>query len=135
MTYATPTDVALDLRGSASPLTSAEQQQWQAWLNRVERSIERAFIRLGLNLETAVAGDSPRRVDVKDVEVAAVVRRIQNPNPGFTSVTRSVDDAQITTRNEGTRAGRDPLELTEDEWAAILPQGRTTPAIFSVMPS
>jgi predicted NBD/HSP70 family sugar kinase len=133
MTYATPDDVALDLRGSAS-VTSAEDAQWQAWLDRVERAIQRAFTRAGYVLDDQVVLDAPREVDVIDVEVAAVVRKIQNPNPAQTSMTRTIDDAQITTRNEsGVTAN--PLDLTDAELAALLPSGRQRAQVFSVLPS
>lgn len=129
MSYASTSDVAAALgRPSAS---AAEDTQWQWWLDAVERSIERAFRRGELVLADQIALDDPTVFDVVDVEVAAVVRKIQNPTWGITSVTRSVDDASITTRNENGQAA-DPLFLTDDEWNTLLPGSNS--GAFSTRP-
>src|SRR5690606_19112557 len=105
--------------------------QWQAWLDRVERAIVRRFARSGLVLADEITAGRLSAQDVADVEVAAVVRKITNPT-GLTSVTRSVDDASVTTRREGedTRGG---LELTDAEWASLLPGA--APDAFSTRPT
>lgn len=130
MSYAQASDVEVELGRSATSV--AETSQWEAWLDRVERSIERSFRRSGLVLADAIADGDPTVSDVVDVEVAAVVRKIQNPQWGLTSVTRAIDDASITTRSEGGDSD-DPLALTESEWFALLPGGSYSGA-FSTQP-
>lgn len=134
MTYATPGNVATSLRGTSS-VSDTEFMQWQAWLDKVERSITRAFRRAGLDLDAQVALGEPTDEDVVDVEVAAVVRKVQNPTWGQTSQTqsRTIDDAMasITTRAENSTG--DPLELLSSELAALLPTGG--PGAFSIRPS
>lgn len=116
MSYASPSDVAVEL---GRPAASADETaQWQAWLDRVERSIERAFRKAGLVFADQVDLDDPTVADVVDVEVAAVIRRIDMPKPGRTSITRSIDDASTTERWEGEYYG---LDLTADEWDSLLP--------------
>ena len=131
MTYATPTDVAQALRGSTS-VTAEEDIQWQSWLDRVERSITAAFRRAGLSLSEQVADDAPTAEEVADVEVAAVIRKIQNPTWGRTSQTRSLDDGSVTYRNEGASASTDPLALLASELGDLLPSTATT--AFSIRP-
>jgi len=118
VSYAQASDVEVELGRPASSAT--ETAQWEAWLSRVERSIERAFRRSELVFEDQVALDDPTVGDIVDVEVAAVIRKIQNPQWGVTSTTRSIDDASITDRREGGDGG-DPLDLTDYEWNALLP--------------
>ncbi|HET7386563.1 MAG TPA: hypothetical protein VFJ19_07880, partial [Nocardioidaceae bacterium] len=55
-----------------------------------------------------------------------------NPT-GTTSVTRSVDDATITTRHERDDSS-DPLSVTPEEWEALLP-AQTSGAIHTLRPS
>jgi len=130
MTYAIPSDVEVVLGRPAS--SDAETAQWQAWLDTVERSIERAFRRAGLDLDTQVAAGDPTADDVKDVMVAAVVRKIQNPTWGVTSATHSLDDGSVTTRNESPGAFQDPLALLETEIGDLLPSGPG--GAFSIRP-
>lgn len=127
--YATPQDVALEYRGSTS-VSSAENFQWQSWIDRVDRSIVRRFRRAGFDLEQQVSLDNPSAGDVRDAIVAAVIRKISNPN-GDTSTTVTVDDGSVTRRKEGagTVAG---LELTDAEWDDLLPNA--TPDAFSTRP-
>lgn len=134
--FATTEDVATELGRPAS--SEAEEAQWQAWLDRVERAIRRGFARAGFDLDTQVEADNPTAQEVADVQVAAVVRKAQNPIWGRTSVskTRSVDDASFTDtdRTEGLRNGADALDLLDSEWSRLLPQ-TTRARVFSVMPS
>lgn len=133
MSYADPSDVAVELGRPVSSITPEESAQWQHWLDRVERSIERGFRRAGLVLETQIALGDPTEEDVIDVEVAAVVRKVDMPKAGRTSTTRSVDDATVTDRWEGEFYG---LELTDDEWSTLLPEGDViTTDAFSTRPS
>lgn len=121
MTFADPSDVARELRGSTS-FEPTEAAQWQAWLDRVERSIERAFRRRGLDLHEQVALGEPTEGDVADVEVAAVIRKIQNPLWGRTSRTtsRQVDDSSISETDRSESLGN-PLDLLNEELAGLLP--------------
>jgi hypothetical protein len=132
MAYATTSDVAAELGRLAS--SYAETEQWQAWIERVERTIERGFRRAGLVLSDVVFSGTLTSGDVRDVEVAAVIRKIQNPTWGLTSTTRSIDDAAVTTRREGGGEA-DPLDLLSDEWLALLPSKGNRGHAFSVMPS
>lgn len=116
MSYATPDDVVVELGRPASSVE--ETNQWQAWLDRVERSIERAFRRAGLVLDDQLALDDPTVADVIDAEVAAVIRKIDMPKVGRTSTSRAVDDVTITDRWEGDTYG---LDLTDEEWNSLLP--------------
>ena len=128
MTYATDSDVAVEI---GRPAASAEETaQWNAWLARVERAIVRRFARAGLVLADQVTAGNPTADDVKDAEVAAVVRKITNPL-GLTSVTRTIDDGTVTTRRDGVDEV-DGLALTEAEWEALLPS--TSAAAFSTRP-
>lgn len=115
--YADTTDVAAELGRPAS--STSESTQWEAWIDRVERTIERRFSRLGLVLAEQVGIGDLTADDVMYVEVAAIIRKIDNPS-GLTSITRSVDDSSVTTRREGVDSG-DPLELTEADWESLLP--------------
>lgn len=140
MTYATPSDVAEDLRGSTS-YSDAEGVQWQRWLDRVERNIRRGFKSHGFDLDTQVAADDPTAAEVVDAEVAAVVRkhwqmRAANEVVPGTSRTVSIDDGSITNRNDSrTNVDYDPLGLTDAEWTALLPRKPKRARAFSVMPS
>lgn len=128
MTYATTGDVETELgRSSAS---AEETSQWAAWLARVERAIVRRFARAGYTLADQIAAGDPSEEDVADIEVAAVVRKILNP-AGITSITRTIDDGTLTTRREGTEDSG--LDLTDEEWSYLLPNGGT-PAAFSTRP-
>lgn len=133
MTYATPTDVAAELRGSTN-VTDAEQIQWQRWLDRVERAIDARFARIGLNLATQVSVGNPTGDVVADVEVAAVVRRINSPTMAVgASRTVTVDDGSVTTRNDLRPSdGYDPLALTDSELELLLPASQ--PEAFSTRP-
>lgn len=132
MSYADPSDVAVELGRPVSSVTGTDVAQWQAWLDRVERSIERTFRRAGLTFSAQVSLGDPSADEVRDVEVAAVVRKVQNPTWGVTSTTRSIDDASVTSRREGAGVDADPLDLLADEWSSLLP-GSDSPA-FSTRP-
>lgn len=116
MTYAVPADVETELGRAASSAT--ETAQWTAWLARVERAIVRRFTRAGLVLADEITKGTVATDDIKDVEVAAVIRKVTNPT-GLTSVTRSIDDGSITTSRPADPG--DPLDVTDEEWASLLP--------------
>ena len=117
-TYATTADIETELGRVASSFI--EVSQWEAWLARVERTIVRRFARAGLVLADEITAGVVTAQDVADVEVAAVVRKVTNP-AGLTSVTRTLDDGTLTTRREGAE-GDDPLDVTDAEWAGLLPR-------------
>jgi hypothetical protein len=134
MAYADATDVAVELGRPTSSVSDEETAQWGAWLARVERTIERGFRRAGLTLDEQIGLGDPLAADVRDVEVAAVVRKVQNPTWGEDSTTRSVDDMAVTLRRKGDGT-TDPLALLDDEWAALLPSQPNRARAFSLMPS
>lgn len=140
MTYATPEDVAEELRGSTT-VSAVEEVQWQKWLDRIERDIRRGFKRNGYDLDAQVLAEDPTEAEVVDVEVAAVIRKywmvkgVEKVAPG-TSQTRTVDDASVTDRNDGrSTLTYDPLALTDPEWSSLLPTTPKRARVFSVMPS
>lgn len=121
MTYAIPDDVAVQLGRPIDSITETERAQWQAWLDKVERSIRRAFKKAGLELDEQINLGEVVAADVADVEIAAVIRKIQNPTWGESSTTKSVDDASVTRRHEGM-GSNDPLALLDDEIDDLLPE-------------
>lgn len=129
-TYTQALDVALELGRPAS--STDETAQWEAWIARVERALRRGFRAASLDLDQRILDGLLDAADVVDVVVARVVDKINNPT-GVTSVTRSIDDASITTRREGV-SSNDPLAVTDAEWASLLPQVSHARA-FSIMPS
>lgn len=133
MSYADPSDVAVELGRASDSVSDEEAAQWQAWLDRVERSIERGFRRQGLVLSTQVAAGDPTIDDVRDVEVARVVDKVNNPRR-LTSITRTVDDASITERDE-SGTDDDALDLTNADWKTLLPSTPNQARAFSIMPS
>jgi hypothetical protein len=118
MAYATASDVAIELgRPATSP---GESDQWEAWIARVERSVVRGFRRSGYELDAQVALGEPTADEIQDVEVAAVIRKIQNPTWGEDSTTKTIDDGSITRRRTRDAQG-DPLDLLVSEWDSLLP--------------
>lgn len=138
MTYGTTAQVAHELGRLPDSVTTAESLQWNQWLNRVEDSIRARFIRAGLVLSDQVALGLPAEATVADVEAEAVARKVLNPS-GESSKTRTItaDDGTVsnTSRYESTQVGVDPLLLTDEQWARLLPVGRRRASVFSVMPS
>lgn len=127
MTYATVQDVSDRLgRPISDP---AEVTQVTAWLADVESVIEERFARAGLILSAQITVDSPSLATVVRVESEAVIRRIFQPSPGRTSTTRSVDDASVTDRWEGSGASD---WITDGEWFDLLPS--VTAGAFSTRP-
>lgn len=131
MTYAIPDDVAVQLGRPIDSVTATERAQWQAWLDKVERSIRRAFKKAGFELDEQINAGEVSPADVGDVEVAAVIRKIDNPKWGETSYTKSVDDASVTTRREGAGES-DPLALLDVELGDLIPRRQS--GAFSTRP-
>ena len=117
-TYAQITDV-VDRIGR--PISSAaEIAQVTAWLEDVEAAIIRGFRRAGLVLATQIGLGDPTTADLVAVESRRVAAKIKNPDAKETSVTRSIDDAQVTTRREKVSV-EDELDLTDSDWEILLP--------------
>lgn len=127
MTYAQVSDVAKRLGRPISD--QAEIDQVTAWLEDVESIIVERFTRAGLVLSTQIALNNPSLASVVRVESDAVIRRIYQPLPGRTSTTRSVDDASVTDRWEGSGSYD---WLTDGEWSDLLPS--VTAGAFSTRP-
>jgi hypothetical protein len=128
MTYATVQDVAARLgREITDPL---EVAQVEAWLEDVEDQITARFLRAALVLADQLALEDPTLGTVVRVEANAVIRRMQNPADGRTSVTRSVDDASITERYESDSVA---VGLTDSDWLDLLGSGSDVGA-FSTSP-
>lgn len=112
MTYANLTDVSTRL---GRPITSPDEvAQVNAWL----ADVESAILERVPDLDERVNDGLLSAATVVRIEAGAVVRRILNPG-GLTSVTRSVDDVQVTERREGQSQSTD--WLTDADWAALLP--------------
>src|SRR5699024_12405424 len=125
MTYGTVEQVATELGRAVDSITDLERDQWQQWLDQVERTIEGRFRRVGLDLAAQVALGDPEAETVADVEVAVVARKVRNPE-GTTSTTVSVDDGSVTKRREGCKIDDlGYLRLTDGEGETLLPAGRS----------
>lgn len=131
MTFAIPDDVAVQIGRPTESVTDTERAQWQAWLDKVERAIRRAFKKVGLDLDEQIGLGEVIAADVADVEVAAVIRKIDNPKWGESSTTKSVDDATVTRRSEGLGTN-DPLALLDSEISDLLPDVKS--GAFSTRP-
>lgn len=125
MTYASVADVAAEL-GRPVPTDEPTVAQWERWLNRVENQI---LDRIP-DLHERVAAGKPTAELVADVEASAVARKALNPE-GLRSTTRSIDDASVTKTIDQTRSTGE-LELTDGEWALLLP--RPSRGAFTIRP-
>ena len=137
MTYGSVDDVAVEQGRLPDSVTEQESAQWQRWLDRVERAIMARFVREGLpgGLVGQIAAGNVDPAVVADIEVAAVVRKIGNPD-GSTSTTVSVDDGSVTRRRDvGEGVGEDPLTLTDAEWALLIPSLPVETSAFSTRPN
>lgn len=130
MTYGTVAEVATEMGRLPESVTAAESAQWQQWLDDVELAIVARFRRTGLDLAQQVSVGDPSVALVARVERAAVVRKIDNPS-GDTSTTITVDDGSVTRRKEGAGTFMG-LDLTDAEWALLLPA--TSTGAFSTRP-
>lgn len=118
MTYAKVDDVAVRL---GRPITDADEiAQVTAWLEDVEAAIIRGFRRAGMVLADQVTLGDPTEADLVSVESKRVAAKVKNPDAKETSVTRSIDDAQVTTRREKVSV-EDELDLTDSDWQILLP--------------
>jgi len=125
MTYATVSDVATEL-GRPTPTDAPVLAQWNSWLRQVEARIKVRVV----DLDTRAAANSDYAALVADVEASVVARKVLNPE-GLRSVTTSIDDGSLTKmRDSGT--GAEPLALTDQEWALLLPTRPT--GAFTIRP-
>jgi len=125
MTYASVADVAAEL-GRPVPTDDPTVAQWGRWLTRVENQI---LARIP-DLHARVAAGSPTADLVADIEATAVARKALNPE-GLRSTTRSIDDGSVTKTVDQARSAGE-LELTDDEWALLLP--RPSRGAFTIRP-
>lgn len=106
----TPADIAVEL-GRTAPV-SPTLEQWQSWIDRTYRAIQRRAERLGVDYLTI----DPDAVD--DVVLLAVVAHARRPDDA-TQVTKAVDDGSVT-RTYKSGSGR---VVILDEWWADLGLG------------
>lgn len=114
MTYANIADVAAEL-GRPIPSDAPTIAQWNRWLTRIENQI---LARIP-DLEARVTAGEFSAGLVADIEASAVARKALNPE-GVRQMTRAIDDGSVTKTIDQTRSAGE-LELTEDEWALLLP--------------
>lgn len=120
--YATPTDVSTEI---GRDLTTAETAQVDRWIDQAERLIAS---RVGDIAALITAGDLAEEL-VGDVIVAAVVRKLRNPE-GLRTVTASIDDGSLQKTIDSTQSDG-ALHILPDEWRLLLPDS----AAFSVRPT
>lgn len=125
MTYASVADVADEL-GLPTPTDEPTVAQWNRWLTRVENQILDQIP----DLHDRVAAGKPTAELVADIEAAVVARKAQNPE-GLRSTTRSIDDGSVTKTIDQERSAGE-LELTDREWARLLPRRRR--GAFTIRP-
>lgn len=126
-TYASVDDVAIRLGRPISD--TAEIAQVEAWLVDIEAMIRTRFRRASFDLSAQIAAGEPTLAEVVSVEANMATRRVQNPTPGRTSRTESIDDGSVTDRWESQY---DPWAITDSEWEILLPSAM--PGAFSVRP-
>lgn len=115
MTYGNVNDVAAEL-GRPTPTDQDVLAQWGRWLTRIENII---IARIPDLNDRVSAGEI--NIDLlADIEAAAVARKVLNPE-GIRQVTRAVDDGSVTKTIDQTRSSG-ALDLTDDEWALLLPK-------------
>lgn len=125
MTYANITDVAAEL-GRPIPTDPNTIAQWNRWLTRIENRI---LARIPDLTDRVTAGEISAGL-VADLEASAVARKALNPE-GVRQMTRAIDDGSVTKTIDQTRSAGE-LELTEDEWALLLPTSES--GAFSTRP-
>ena len=106
----TPADVAVEL-GRPTPLDASTEAQWQNWIDRATRMIERRAVALGID---------PLTLDVQtvdDVVLLAVAEHARNPE-GVDTYDISVDDGRESRRYRHS-AGQ--VTITDLWWSWLFP--------------
>jgi len=106
----TPTDVATEL-GRPTPLDPTTETQWQSWIDRAARLIERRASRLGVDYL------SLDEQTVDDVVLLAVAEHARNPE-GVDTYDISVDDGRESRRYRHS-TGR--ITITDEWWSWLFP--------------
>lgn len=107
----TPADIATELGRPEPPSDSVQWRQWQSWIGRAYRAIER---------RARLVGVDPDELDfstVEDVVIYAVAYRATRPSDGAESTTyqANVDDGSVSrTRRYGQ--GKGDLYFLDEWW-------------------
>ena len=117
----TPSDVAVEL-GRTAPLDGTTEAQWQNWIERTQREINRRASMYGVDPSSLDVGA------VDDVVLLAVAEHARNPE-GVDSYDVAVDDGRETRRYRHS-SGR--ITITDEWWGWLFP-GLSSGA-FSVVP-
>lgn len=104
----TPDDIAVEL-GRPTPITDPTRTQWQSWIDRTYRAIDRRAERLGIEPTTL---DEQTLADVVTLAVVAHARRPDD----MTQVTVSVDDGS-TSKQYRSSQGR--ITILDEWWADL----------------
>lgn len=123
MTIATPAHVGVEI---GRPLTDAETAQATQWLEVVEAMLSGRIP----DLHPQVAAGAILEALVVQVEAAAVVRKLRNPD-GLRSWSATVDDSTVQ-QTTASAAADGTLRILPDEWALLIPDSG---GAFSVRPS
>ena len=110
----TPSDVAVEL-GRTAPLDATTEAQWQNWIERTQREINRRASMYGVDSSSLDAGT------VDDVVLLAVVEHARNPE-GVDTYDISVDDGRESRRYRHS-AGR--IVITDEWWGWLFPAVRS----------
>lgn len=107
----TPADIAVELGRATPGVSTPEYAQWQSWIDRAYRAIERRRERLG--------ADEPPTETVDDVVTLAVARKVLNPR-GAESITEQVgvDDGNVQETARYRNAG---VDITDEWWGWLFP--------------
>lgn len=106
----TPDDIAAEL-GDPTPVADPTETQWQGWIDRTVRQIERRARRMGVD---------PEDLDeetVDDVVLLAVARHARNPE-GAVSLDTSVDDGREMVK---LRHSDGEVTITDLWWSWLFP--------------
>lgn len=116
----TPNDIAVELGRTAPAANSPEYAQWQMW-------IADALMLIAARLGDTTLLDQGRLDYVVRQAVAAHVRRPDDA----TKVDVSVDDGSIS---RTFRSGRGRVEILDEWWALLDPDGARSSGAFSIRP-
>jgi hypothetical protein len=112
MAYATVSDVEVRY---GRTLTVSESAQVGAWINDLESEILERIPAL----DDLVMLGRPSFATLRRVISAAIIRKLDNPK-GLKSRTVAIDDYS-TTEQPWIEGSAGALDLTDDEWAKLLP--------------